>query len=189
MSEWLSLGFIAHPSEIQTLRPGARNEMTKNQNEKFCELLAEFDTAMLVSESEEHFAGRPMAIAKIEDNGDLWFMSSTNTEKVDEISSHSRVLVTCQRDHGCYLSLSGMASVNHDRKMIEELWKEGFRVWFPGGKDDPSLALIHVHAKHGEYWDNRGSNKLHYLFQAAGAYLTGTKPNIVEGEQHGQVKL
>ena len=163
--------------------------MTENNNAQFHDVLKDFDTAMLITRFEEKLYARPMAVAFLEENSDLWFVSGETTEKISEILADPRVHVTCQRDHGSYLSLSGTATISHDQKKIKELWKESFRVWFPKGTDDPNLTLIHVKAEQGEYWDNRGTNKIKYLFSALAAYATGTTPQVEEGKAHGEVSL
>lgn len=76
-----------------------------------------------------------------------------------------------------------------ERAKVAELWKEPFRVWYPGGKDDPRLVLIAVRPQEGEYWDNEGTNKIKYLFEAVKAYTTGRTLEVAEGEPHGHVPL
>ena len=44
-----------------------------------------------------------------------------------------------------------------DRAKIEELWSPAMKLFFPGGKDDPNLRLIHVRADSAEYWDGPGT--------------------------------
>jgi len=162
--------------------------MPESQNEKFHEMLCDFNTAMLVTHiSPQRMHARPMAIAKIEENCDLWFLSAEHTLKVDEVRADPRVLVICQKDRSNYLSLSGTALAVHDRTELDRLWSEPFKVWFPKGKDDPNICLIRVEVERGEYWDNSGINKARYLFEAVKSYVTGTTPKIVEGEQHGKV--
>lgn len=163
--------------------------MTENQNKKFLEILKDFDTAMLVTRSDSGLLGRPMAIVDVEENGNLWFISGEATEKTREIEVDPTVLVTCQKDHGRYLSLSGTASIVRDRSKIDQLWKESFQVWFPNGKNDPNVSLIYIETQRGEYWDTSGLKKITYLFQAASAYLTGKPPKIDEGREHGEVRL
>jgi hypothetical protein len=85
--------------------------------------------------------------------------------------------------------ISGTASVIQDRAKIDEIWNERYKVWFPNGKDDPSIALIHVRGKEAQYWDQSGASKLKYLYEAVHAYATGTKPRLKEGEQFGTVDL
>ncbi|MEJ7595469.1 MAG: pyridoxamine 5'-phosphate oxidase family protein [Planctomycetaceae bacterium] len=43
-----------------------------------------------------------------------------------------------------YVSLSGRATLVQDRQLIEELWHEDLRVWFPEGVNDPLLSLLRV---------------------------------------------
>jgi len=156
----------------------------------FITLLKKFHTAMLVSHSlEEGFHARPMAVAKVEDDGHLWFFTGAASTKVQEIAADSHVFLTAQDGDNAFLTLSGRATLLADRALIDRLWSEPFRVWFPDGKDDRNLQLISVRPDSGEFWDTTGTNRIKYLWEAAKAYATGTTPKIDEGEQHGAVRL
>ncbi len=85
--------------------------------------------------------------------------------------------------------MSGRGTLVRDQAKINEVWKEPFKVWFPGGKTDPEIALIAVTLDEAEFWDNQGMNKVQYVFESAKAYLTGTTPETDEGDQHAFVKL
>lgn len=61
---------------------------------------------------------------------------------------------------------------------IHARWK----VWFPGGKSDPSIALIRFDTIEGGYWENGGSRGIRFLVKAAKAYLKGTG---YEGKDEG----
>jgi general stress protein 26 len=162
----------------------------ESEAQKFHALLAKFEMAMLVTHgSDGSLRARPMAVAQIEDDCTIWFMSLHESGKVHEIEHDNRVAVTCQKDRDTYLSLTGKALLSREREKINELWREDYQVWFPKGKDDPELILICVQPEEGEFWDQEGLNKLKYLFEAAKAYATGTRPHIEEGEQHGKVHL
>lgn len=108
---------------------------------------------------------------------------------MQEIEGEKTVHVICQKDHSVYLSIAGVASVVRDRRRIEEVWKESFRVWFPDGADDPHLVLIHFTPDRTEYWDNQGLKKASFMWEAAIAYVSGDTPRVREGEQHGVVNL
>ena len=154
------------------------------------DLLSQFSTTILVThEPDGGLRGSPMGIARLEDDCRIWFFTMADTNKTREISQDNRVLIVCQNEQSAYLSLSGQAELVIDRAKIAELWQESFKVWFPEGKDDPNIELIHVHPLHGEFWDSQGLNKIQYLFEAAKAYVTGTTPDTKEGEQHGFVRL
>ena len=160
------------------------------QREHFHKLLKQFSTAMLVTHAGlDKLRARPMAIAQIEEDGRVWFITGAESAKAHEIEADTHVHIICQNDRSAYLSLGGRAELVRDRAKIGELWQEPFRVWFPGGKEDPTIELIAVRPDEGEFWDNEGFNKIKYLFASAKAYATGTTPEVAEGEQYGRVRL
>jgi len=158
--------------------------------EHLYKLLKEFKTAMLVTHGDEdHLRARPMVIAQVEDAGQVWFLTSAETAKAHEIEHDARVHLVCQNDRSAYLSIGGRASLEHDRTRLNQLWNERFHTWFPGGKEDPGLALIAFTPEVGEYWDTEGVHKFKYLFKAAKAYAAGKRPEIEEGIKHGMAQL
>ena len=163
--------------------------MKQTQTEKFYELLKDFDTAVLLTHGpESHCRARPMVIAEVDVNCDLWFITSEDSAKVHEIERDTRVHVVCQNGRTSCISIAGRASLSQDRSRIQQLWKPSYRVWFPQGPED-AIVLIHVIGEHGEYWDNTGANSLIYLYRAIKAVVTRSTPEVTEGTQHGHVNL
>lgn len=164
--------------------------MNPTEFEIFRGLLRGYDTAVLITHGRETgFRARPMMIAHVDDNADLWFITSEDSAKIHEIESNTRVHVICQNGSSSCLSVSGRASLSRERIKIRDLWKPTFRVWFPQGEADPNIVLIHVMGEQGEFWDNSGTEGLTYMYEAVKAVITGTTPKIREGEQHGHVNL
>src|SRR4029079_1600349 len=87
-----------------------------------------------------------------------------------------------------FASVHGNAYIVRDRALIEKLWSEAWRIWFPGGKDDPSLCLIRVEAREGEYWDNAGTQGVKYVLETVKAYAKGETPNV-DAKQNAKVGL
>ena len=73
-----------------------------------------------------------------------------------------------------------------DQILRQALWTKFAQAWFPGGVDDPDLALVRVPVSHAHYW-NVNENKLTQLFVMAKAVFSGEKPGAV-GES-GEVVL
>lgn len=158
--------------------------------EKVHDLLQSFHTAMLITHAaEDGMHARPMEIAQAGPDCHVWFYTDGNSPKIHEIRHDQEVLLTFQKDHQKYLTLTGIAQLVTDRTMIEALWQEPYRVWFPEGVKDPNLTLVHIIPRHAEYWDNSGTQGVRYLWEATKAYLQGNKPEIPEGEIHGEVAL
>jgi len=144
-----------------------------DKHQKFIEMLSGFDTAMLTTRgSDGQLSSRPMAVAKAEPDGDLWFVCNEHSGKVIDLEVNPLVAVTMQSTSQ-YLSMSGRARISTDRSRIDSLWNETWKVWFPAGKNDPSIALIQVIPIRGEFWDNSGLQGLKYLFNAGKAFIKG----------------
>lgn len=161
-----------------------------NQKEKFRELLRDFSTAVLITHTGKNdFRARPMAIAAVDEECGLWFITHLDSAKVHEIERNTHVHVVCQNSWASCISITGRATLNFDRSIIYKLWNPAYLAWFPKGVNDPDITLIHVVGEQGEYWDNSGLNRISYIYQTIKAIVTGTTPEVVEGDQHGQVKL
>ena len=159
-----------------------------NEWDKVHKILDDFDTAMLVTHAADGaIHARPMAIADLHANGEIWFISGQETGKVHEIRDHDQVSVICQNGHKLAISVSGTAHLVHDRREIDRVWKDSFKTWFPKGQNDPSICLICVRPTEAEYWDNSGWKGVKYLVSAARAYTKGERPHVSEPEQHGSV--
>lgn len=101
---------------------------------------------------------RPLGTQQVEFDGDLWFATSADSPKVAEIALNPRVNVAyASTSRNSYVSVAGTAQIVDDRAKIEELWSPAMKLFFPEGKDDPKLRLIHVHAESAEYWDGPGT--------------------------------
>jgi Uncharacterized stress protein (general stress protein 26) len=163
-----------------------------DQVDKIRKLLSEFETALLVTHThgnETPFHGRPMVIAHVEPNCDIWFFTGRSSAKAKEIENDERVLIVCQDEMSRYLTLNAAAKLIFDRNKAAEFWKESYQTWFPGGVNDPELVLIRAQAVFAEYWETSGFQSVRYLFEAARAYVRGTQPHVREGEQHGTVNF
>jgi general stress protein 26 len=161
---------------------------TTDSRERLYELLNHFDAAMLVTRGADgHMHARPMAVADLSAGADTYFVTSIESPKVGEIEANPDVTLTFQ-DGNCYATLCGRVDVIRDRALIDRLWKEPWKIWFPEGKDDPSIAVLRFDADHGEYWDNSGARGLKYAFDAAKAYVKGETPQT-DRTQHARTRL
>lgn len=162
--------------------------MTNDSHEKLKTILEMFDNAMLATISPDgRLRARPMQIAELTDSCNIWFATDDSTGKVDDIENNAHVNVTMQGESR-FVSLSGIARVVNDRGKLAELWDETWKVWFPAGKDDPNLRLLHVRATDGEYWDRAGTNTLKYMLNAGKAYFAGEQVEV-ESDMNAKVKL
>jgi general stress protein 26 len=152
------------------------------------DLLSGYDNVMLVTHGTDGgLDARPMHVAKLEEDCDLWFFTSDDG-KVDQLRAEPGAMVVAQDEESSWLSVWGRVEIVRDRAKVDELWQEPYRTYFPDGKDDPTLRLLAFRAERGEYWDQRGTNKVRYAIKALKAYVSGTTPEPDEGI-HGKATL
>ncbi len=156
---------------------------------KLVEVLKTFDDLMVATIAENGtIHARPMAVAEVDADGNIWFATMEHSEKTDEAQLDGRVLVTGQ-SKGAYVSVSGHVDVLRDRERIEALWKDSWKAWFPEGKDAPDLVLMRIRPEIGEYWDQRGAQGVRFLFEAARAVVQGDRARPTGPKQHAKVPM
>ena len=158
------------------------------KQERLYDVIKDFDNALLVTSAPNGRShARPMAVAEIREDGDIFFATSTGSPKIAEIAANPEVVVTFQGS-AQFAAVAGRAEVVRDRNLIAHLWSEAWKVWFPEGKNDPTLCLIRVEGRDGEYWDNAGVQGIKHAFQQAKAYVQGRTPSKDE-KQNAKVRL
>ncbi|RRU18371.1 pyridoxamine 5'-phosphate oxidase family protein [Stenotrophomonas sp. 278] len=136
------------------------NRHTHSQQiEQLAELIRDVDIAMFTTTGVDgRLYSRPLGTQEVEFDGDLWFATAADSPKVAEISLNPQVNVAyASPSKNTYVSVAGTARIVDDRAKVEELWSPAMKLFFPGGKDDPNLRLIHVRAESAEYWDGPGT--------------------------------
>jgi general stress protein 26 len=157
-------------------------------SEHLHDLIKSFRSAMLSTRTPDGGSHvRPMSVAKIAADDELYFATRLSSPKVGEISSNPSVTVTFQSNSE-FAVLYGTARIVKDRSVIEQLWSEAWRVWFPGGKDDPNLALLAITPASAEYWDNSGIEGFKYLYEGLKAVMQKRTPEPSDA-QHAKVRL
>jgi len=160
------------------------------------DLIDGFETAMLTTHAlDGSLVSRPLQTQKRTDGVDLWFMTSTDTHKVDELRVNPEVNVAYfKSDSKEWVSVSGRARLTQDRARIRELYQPEWKAWLEdqggarnGGPDDPRIALIEVDARSVVYMKSTQSrevgmfNVLHSLAATEPTKL-GTVRHVEESE-------
>lgn len=124
--------------------------------QKLQTLVKRIDIAMLTTFDESgSLHSRPMSCnGEFDDDGTLWFFTSSQSPKVDEIDRREQVNVSFSDPHKQeYVSLSGTAQLVQDRQQLQQRWRPTLQAWFPKGLDEPNIALLKVTIEKAEYWD------------------------------------
>lgn len=139
---------------------------------KLLSILRSTDTVVLLTKTAERIAGRPMALVDVGDDGTIYLTTAIGSHKAVEIAADPQVNVTAQTSKGI-VSIEGEARLTQDRTIIDRLWKDSWRIWYPEGPNSPSIAIVVISPTEGTYWDTSLSHGLSFLWRAVKARLTG----------------
>ncbi|MFT3780182.1 MAG: pyridoxamine 5'-phosphate oxidase family protein [Ottowia sp.] len=149
--------------------------------EKLWKLIKDIRFGMLThrgAEGELHSHPLTTQNKELEDEARLYFFISRQSEIYERVVADANVgLAYANPEDDSYVSLSGLASIDEDMDKKRELFNTLARAWFPGGVDDPDVALLVVDISHAEYWDMKESQTVQ-LIKMAKAALTGKKPQL-----------
>ncbi len=148
---------------------------------KMWDLIGDIRFAMLtVRHGDGTLRARPMTTQNGKDDrgGRLWFFASRRGEPVLDLQQSPAVNVAyADTGKDAYVSVAGKGRIVEDMAKKRELFGTIAKSWFPGGAEDPDLALIAVDIEHAEYWDVKNGH-LTQLIRMVTAAATGTKPKL-----------
>lgn len=166
-----------------------RNDRTRAEHlSKMLEIVEGADTVVLNTFADNGgIAGRPMALVDRDDDGTLYLTTAIGSTKAIEIACDPHVSVSIQTNKGIVI-LEGLAKLSQDRTMIDQLWEESWRIWYPEGRTSPSIALIVIEPTHATYWDTSFGHGLSFLWRAVKARLRG-EPIDTNPSDVGEIDL
>ena len=145
---------------------------------EFFDRMKKTPTCMLIT----HDAGgathvRPMTTQQAEPPGILWMFTSASGHLASEVAANPSVLIT-YADTGdmAYAAVRGHAVIMRDLAKQRELWTALAGAWFPGGAEDPDLALLHITLSYAEQWEPTSGKVVQFL-EIAAAALTKSVPD------------
>jgi general stress protein 26 len=157
----------------------------KNAGEKIKELASKTKICLFCTAitNGKPVAVRPMSVQKMDEQGNFWFLSASDSHKNAEIQNDNKVQLFFQGSaHSDFLTVYGNASVSRDKELIVELWEPIVKTWFTGGVDDPRITVIKVETQEGYYWDTKHGNAVAFAKMAAGAIMGKTMDDSIEGK-------
>jgi general stress protein 26 len=156
----------------------------KEAIDKLISLVKDINVAVFVTElTKTPLQSRPMSVQDIDDQGNLWFISSATSNKNFEILKDDQVqLFFANNSSSQYISIYGTATIYQDQQKIDELWTPVAKAWFEEGKKDPNVTVIKVTPSDAYYWDTK-DGKIISLLKMAGSAIFGTTSDVgVEGK-------
>lgn len=96
---------------------------------------------------------RPMSNnGKVDYDGDSWFFSFEDTNKVHQIEKDHKVNLVYQTNDILFIECYGTATIINDKNILKEKWVDNLQQWFPEGIETSGICLIKVTAKRVTFW-------------------------------------
>lgn len=137
---------------------------------------------MATVDADGSLRSRPMWTQGDRFDGTLWFFVSEESPTAEALSRDPRIVLGYGApSKDLFVSVTGRATLVHDRAKAEEMWNPYAEAWFPGGGiDDPHLALVRIDVEQAEYWEDKKPKLLQFAEVLVGA-VTANPPK--SGEQ------
>ncbi|SFZ91914.1 General stress protein 26 [Flaviramulus basaltis] len=153
------------------------NNEAKAKIKKMAEAI---DFAMMATNLDEKpFHAIPMSTKKVDDDGNIWFLSGQDSNHNTNIAKDNKIILIYSHPNDMsFLKLYGDAYIRTNKLIIEELYGKTDDTWF-NGIDDPNLSAIQFKPIEAEYWEPK-HNKIVSLFKMGLGAITGEEPDIEE---------
>jgi general stress protein 26 len=152
----------------------------------FYRMVEDIEVAMMTTRrADGHLRSRAMATQKRADGADLWFVTSSDSSKLDDIEHDPHINLSYYKDSSReWISVSGVAMMSRDRQKIAELYAPDWKMWFGsegdpkhGTPEDPRMVLIGV-TIHGAEFLEVNKPKPVVMYELVKGWVTGKEPKL-----------
>jgi general stress protein 26 len=165
---------------VADTRPGVSEESVAKQREEFFERLEKTPFCMLITHDESGAMHvRPMTTQCAAETGQIWMFVAADSETAAEVSANPNVLLTyADTGDNAFVAVRGHGAIVRDPGRAKELWTKMAEAWFPGGPEDPNLALLRITLSSAEHWEPPQGKVMQFV-EIVTAALTHHKPEHV----------
>ena len=112
------------------------------------------DLCMMVTQDDRNgLHSRPMSNnGKVEYDGDSWFFTYEDSNKVRQIEKHATVSLIFQTDDMLFIECYGRASIIRQKGIMADKWLDELNRWFPQGLETPGICMVKVSATRIQFW-------------------------------------
>lgn len=121
---------------------------------KLLALIEDVKYAMLTTRDPSGaLVSRPLTTLDTEFDGRLRFLVAADSDLAREARADPQVNLGYADPRGsAYVSVTGEARVQRDPARAKALWNPWADAFFPGGPDDPNVAVLEVVVRSAQYW-------------------------------------
>ncbi|SDB37990.1 General stress protein 26 [Flavobacteriaceae bacterium MAR_2010_188] len=159
---------------------GIDNLYNKEAKDKIRDLAKDIDFCMMATNlSNIPFHAIPMSTKKVDEQGNVWFLSGRESDHNKNIQKDSQTqLIYSDASDMKFMKLYGHSTITDDKSILKDLYGKTDDNWFDG-LDDPSLTAIKFAPKEAHYWEPKHGKFISLIKMGIGA-ITGNQPDISE---------
>ncbi|TFH57400.1 pyridoxamine 5'-phosphate oxidase family protein [Glutamicibacter arilaitensis] len=129
--------------------------MANEEASKVISIIKDLRIAMVSTHSAGKLASRPLTLIEANEQGELWFFSTADSEIVHEIRAQGLANAAFSGSKA-WVSVSGQAQVVQDVAKKKELWNTAVETFASEGPESAQTVLLRIDADSAEYWENPG---------------------------------
>ena len=163
------------------------NLINQEALKKMKDLIENIKIAFLLTNLNKHpINAVPMTTKKVDDNGNILFLSRLNSEHNINIANSPEVQLLYGHPSDLdFISIYGHASIIYDKKIIKELYTSEDDAWI-NDENDPNLTVLKIIPQEAYFWDSK-ENTFNKLFKRGMAAVKGEKPDTTD--KKGKINL
>lgn len=123
--------------------------------EEVWDMITAIDIAMLVTLSSDGLRGRPMSTIPTPEKGVIYILTESNASAARDIRVDGSVFLSYQGG-GDHIALRGMARVDSDKGLVQDLWNPGAQIFWPNGPVAHDVVALVIDPGHADVWDGPG---------------------------------
>lgn len=146
------------------------------------QLLKELEAARCVMLGTPHQHDKhmqPMSPQVDVENEAIYFYSDNTSELGQAVINNAGKTHMCHIDDDYQACVSGILSVHNDKETIDKFWNPMVAAWYPQGKDDPKLMMLHFLPIDAAIWASDKST-IGFLYEMAKANIKKEMPDMGE---------
>ena len=120
---------------------------------------------------------QPMTAFWEEESRSLWFYTYKDTDLARAAADGEQAMFTfVDKGHNLWACIGGELHQHDDPARIEKFWNPVVAAWYPDGKQDPRLTLLHLKPESAEVWLTE-KGPVRFGLDILKSNLTKTTPN------------
>jgi general stress protein 26 len=123
---------------------------------------------------------QPMTAFAAPETGDIYFFTSKQTDLAKAVHAGGEAMFIVQsKDQDLHACIGGTLQQAADPALIDRFWSDEVAAWFPQGRTDPNITLLHLDARDAQVWLSE-TGAVKYVLAIIKARASHTEPDIGE---------